>query len=69
MSDDRVARSRQRFERSLEDLRAAVDRELGWAPKISRWALPLVAAAVGVALGMTVRRNLPRLRERRRLDR
>jgi len=69
MSDDRVARSRQRFERSLEDLRAAVDRELGWAPKISRWALPLVAAAVGVALGMTVRRNLPRLRERRRLGR
>lgn len=69
MSDDRVVRSRQRFERSLEDLRAAVDRELGWAPNISRWALPLVAAAVGVALGMTVRRNLPRLRERRRLGR
>jgi len=69
MSDDGIARSRQRFERSLEDLRAAVDRELGWAPKISRWALPLVAAAVGVALGMTLRRNLPRLRERRRLGR
>lgn len=69
MTDDRIAQSRQRFERSLEDLRGAVERELGWAPKISRWALPLVAAAVGVALGMTVRRNLPRLRERRRLGR
>ena len=69
MSDERIERSRRRFEQSLEDLRAAVDLELGWAPRLSRWALALVAAAVGVALGMTVRRNLPRLRERRRLSR
>lgn len=69
MSDDRVEQSRRRFERSLEDLRTAVDRELGWAPKLSRWALPLVGVAVGVALGMSVRRNLPSLRGRRRLDR
>ena len=68
MSDDRVARSRERFERSLEDLRSALDQELGWAPKLSRWAVPLIAAAAGVALGMAVRRALPRRRSQRRLD-
>ncbi len=68
MSDDRVVRSRERFERSLEDLRSALDQELGWAPKLSRWAVPLIAAAAGVALGMTVRRALPRRRSQRRLD-
>ncbi len=69
MSDERIERSRRRFEQSLEDLRAAVDQELGWAPRLSRWAVPLVAAAVGLALGMAMRRNLPRPRGRRRLSR
>lgn len=69
MSDERIERSRQRFEQSLEDLRSAVDRELGWAPRLSRWAVPLVAAAAGLALGLAVRRALPRLRPRRRLGR
>ena len=50
MTDERVERSRQHFETTLEDLRSAVEQELGWAPRLSRWAVPLAAAAVGVAL-------------------
>ena len=64
MSDD-VARSRRRFERSLDELRRAVESEFGAAPRIARWLLPLVAGAVGLAIGVAARRNLPRLRSRR----
>ncbi|HLF56553.1 MAG TPA: hypothetical protein VI942_06875 [Thermoanaerobaculia bacterium] len=63
MSDDLRA-SRVRFEHSLRELSDAAGRELGWAPKLSRWLLPLVAGAVGLAIGVAVRRNLPRLRDR-----
>lgn len=59
-----VQHSRERFERSLRDLGSAVESELGWAPKLAGWLLPLVAAAVGLAAGTAVRRNLPRLRDR-----
>lgn len=69
MTENRIESSRRRFEESLDDLRSAVDRELGWAPKLSRWAVPLVAAAAGLALGLAVRRALPRLRGQRRLGR
>ncbi len=66
MTDERVERSRQHFETTLEDLRSAVEQELGWAPRLSRWAVPLAAAAAGVALGVVVRRALPRRRRLRR---
>jgi hypothetical protein len=66
---DRVSASRERFEASLEELRGAVESELGWAPRAARWVTPLVAVAAGLALGMAVRRALPRLRRRRRLPR
>jgi len=69
MSEDRIRSSRERFERSLEDLRSAFDQEVGWAPRLSRWAVPLIALAAGVALGVAVRRTLPRARPRRRLGR
>jgi hypothetical protein len=69
MTDERVERSRQHFEETLEDLRSAVEQELGWAPRLSRWAVPLIAAAAGLALGVVVRRALPRGRPRRRLRR
>lgn len=54
-------KSRQRLERSLDDLRGALEEEVGWAPRASRWALPIVAAAVGLVVGLVVRRQLPRL--------
>ena len=66
MTDERVERSRQHFETTLEDLRSAVEQELGWAPRLSRWAVPLAAAAAGLALGVVVRRALPRRRRLRR---
>lgn len=53
--------SRRRLEESLEGLRQAAQRDIGWLPRASRWALPLVAAAVGLVVGLAVRRNLPRL--------
>jgi hypothetical protein len=58
---DRVRESRRRFEHSLRELGGAIDRELGWAPKLSRWLVPVVAGAVGLVAGIAVRRNLPRL--------
>lgn len=60
MSRD-LAANRARLEASLDELRQAVDAEVGWLPRASRWALPLVAAAVGLIVGLAVRRNLPRL--------
>jgi len=60
MSDE-LERSRRRLETGLAEFRAACERELAWKPRLSRWAVPLVAAAVGLTLGLAVRRNLPRL--------
>lgn len=56
-----VDRSRRRLERSLAELRGAANGEFGWAPRLSRWALPLVAGAVGLVIGLAVRRGWPRL--------
>lgn len=64
MSDAEVRRSRARLERSLDELGAAVEQELGWAPRLGAWLGPLVAGAVGLAAGLALRRNLPRLRDR-----
>jgi hypothetical protein len=64
VSDERIRASRKRFEKSLNELSEAVDSELGWAPRLSRWVVPLAACAVGLVLGAAFRRALPRLRER-----
>ena len=57
--------SRERLERSLDDLRHAIDAEVGWLPKARRWALPLAVAAAGLVAGLAVRRALPSRRRRR----
>lgn len=60
MSED-LESSRQRLEAELGELHGALDREFAWKPRLSRWALPLVAMAVGLLAGSALRRNLPRL--------
>ncbi len=47
---DRLARRRQDLEARFGDLRLALDREIGWAPKGKTWVLPLAAFACGVAI-------------------
>ncbi len=47
---DRLASRRQDLESRLGDLRQALDREIGWAPKGKTWVLPMAAFACGVAL-------------------
>lgn len=43
--------SRGRVERGVADLRTALAAEFGSAPRLGRWALVLLAAAAGFALG------------------
>ena len=59
-----LERSRERFERSLDELRDSIDAELGWLPKARRWALPIAVVAAGLVVGLAVRRALPRIRGR-----
>ena len=40
---DRLETRRQELESRFGDLRQALDRELGWAPKASTWVLPVTA--------------------------
>ena len=47
---ERLASRRQELESRFEDLRQALDRELGWAPTARTWVLPLAAFASGLAL-------------------
>lgn len=68
MSDD-LARSRERFERSLDELRVAIDEEVGWLPAAKRWALPIAVAATALVVALAVRRALPVRRRRRALPR
>jgi hypothetical protein len=58
---DALDRSRRRLESGLAELRGACDCELAWKPRWSRWAVPLIAAAVGLTIGLGLRRALPRL--------
>jgi hypothetical protein len=53
---------RDRFAADFDELRAALHQELGWAPRGMRWIVPIVALAAGIAVGVALRRNLPRLR-------
>lgn len=46
----RLASRRQELESRLDDLRHALDREIGWVPAARTWILPLTAFATGVAL-------------------
>lgn len=59
MSRDDLAKARRRFETSVTDLDAALVDEVGRGVRWSRWAVPVLAAAVGLALGLGVRRALP----------
>ncbi len=66
MSQD-LERSRRRFERTLADVQDSIEREIGWAPRALAWVVPLVGVAAGIALGIAVRRALPRGGRKRRL--
>jgi hypothetical protein len=58
----RLDQSRKEARARLEDLRRAIDREVGWVPR-QIWWLPLVGFACGVALAGAVGRK--RRQERR----
>lgn len=60
-----LERSRERFERSLEELSESIETELGWMPKARRWALPVAVATAALVVGLAVRRALPRRRRLR----
>ena len=47
---ERLESRRIELESRVGDLRRAIDREIGWAPKAKTWVLPMVAFASGVAL-------------------
>ena len=55
--NDPVGRAREEFERRLADARSVVTRELGHAPRLAWWFLPVAAAMVGLAIGMRRRRR------------
>jgi hypothetical protein len=57
-----LAEVRERFAADLEGLRSDLHEELGWAPRGLRWIVPIVALAAGIAAGVALKRNLPRLR-------
>jgi hypothetical protein len=65
VSEDGLTVSRRRFEARWADLQAALESELGWAPRASRWVLLLAAAAAGFALGGGLGSRLLRRRLRR----
>lgn len=48
---------RGQVERSLSEIRGALDDEIGFVPRGSWW-FPILAAGVGVAVGLVVRRKL-----------
>lgn len=57
--------SRRRLERGLDELLGAVESEIGWAPRLGRWAALVVAAAAGFAVASAIR-SRRRLRDRQR---
>ena len=46
---ERLSSRRRELEVRLEDMRRALDREIGWAPKAKTWVLPALAFASGLA--------------------
>lgn len=61
-AEARLRARREEFERRASDLRTAVDREVGWAPTLSAWLVPLL----GIGAGLIVARNVRSRRRRRR---
>jgi hypothetical protein len=57
-------RGRERFERSLADLRDVIEDELGAVPRVGRWALAIGAAAAGFVLGGVLARRVAGRRRR-----
>lgn len=57
-----LAVRRERLAAELKGLRDGLQEEIGWAPRALRWIVPIVALAAGLAAGVALRRNLPRLR-------
>ncbi len=55
---------RRDLEERVADLRDALSREFGWAPRAATWLLPMLAGAAGLAAGLLLRRS-----SRRRLRR
>ena len=53
---------RERFAADVDELRASLHEEIGWAPRGLRWIAPIGARAAGVVAGVALTRNLPRLR-------
>lgn len=62
-AEARLRARRQEFERRAAGLRTAVDREVGWAPTLSSWLVPLL----GLGAGLIVAGNLMSRHRRRRL--
>ena len=52
---EKLHQDRRRLEGRLRDVREAIDREVGWAPRGRRWVLPLLGFAAGIALALAVR--------------
>lgn len=59
----RLEESRQRALRELGQLQRALHSEIGWAPALKTWGLPLIAFAAGVGLAL----GLPKWRGRKGL--
>ena len=55
LSKPGVVESRQRVEEGLEELRSALDRTTGMVPRGKTWVVPVLAAAVGLALALALR--------------
>ncbi len=49
-SIERLASRRQELESRFDDMRRALDREIGWVPAAKTWVLPLTAFATGLAV-------------------
>jgi len=64
VSREDLQAARRRFETSVARLDGALVEEVGRGVRWSRWAVPVLAAAVGLALGLGARRALPGRRRR-----
>lgn len=51
----KLASRRREFEHRVGEVRNALDRDLGWAPRTARWVFPTVAAAAGFGAALWLR--------------
>lgn len=56
----RLAQKRSTLEGALLDFRTAVSRDVGLEPKSRTWVLPLLAASVGLAIALALRKSRQR---------